>query len=156
MAIAQDNPIAEYVAKHLGDNLRRVGGTLLVDRLETAEFFTHYYRQTARVYDLMFLGSNFGMVFDPLSRRLPQERLGDGAGDELLAELGEQMRRTQPGDALTYQLKWQRFQQRLVDQLPLLPLYSNTYYDAFSPDLADYRPDENFSWAQAILYARWR
>ena len=44
MAIAQDNPIAEYVAKHLGDNLRRVGGTLLVDRL----FVFDAWRLTAR------------------------------------------------------------------------------------------------------------
>ena len=157
MAITQNNPIGEYVAKHLGDNLRRIGGTLQVDRLDTVTFFQHYYRQVPMTYDILFLGSNFGMVFDPLSRSLPHELENTaGAADALLPTLSDEMRRTTPGDMLSYQLKWQRFQQRFVEQLPLLPLYSNIYYDAFSSDLVDYRPDAYFSWAQAIVYASWR
>lgn len=161
MAFSQGNPIAETVAKQLEKALRQVGGRLDIQPLETREPFQQYYRQQTRAYDILFLGSNFDMIFDPYHALLPLiggqgQRNLTGIDDPELLRLSEQMRDTVPGDKLGYERRWQQFQQRLVNQLPLLPLYSNVYYDAFTNDLVNYHPEAHFSWAQALLYARWR
>lgn len=161
MAFSQGNPIAETVAKQLEKALRQVGGRLDIQPLETRELFQQYYRQQTRAYDILFLGSNFDMIFDPYHALLPLiggqgQRNLTGIDDPELLRLSEQMRDTVPGDKLGYERRWQQFQQRLVNQLPLLPLYSNVYYDAFTNDLVNYHPEAHFSWAQALLYARWR
>ncbi len=161
MAFSQGNPIAETVAKQLEKALRQVGGRLDIQPLETRELFQQYYRQQTRAFDILFLGSNFDMIFDPYHALLPLiggqgQRNLTGIDDPVLLQLSEQMRDTVPGDKLGYERRWQQFQQRLVNQLPLLPLYSNEYYDAFTNDLVNYHPEAHFSWAQALLYARWR
>ncbi len=161
LAFSQDNPIAEAVANQLGQALARVGGALEIQRLETRELFRQYYRQAPREYDMLFLGSNFDMIFDPYHSFLPiqggqGQRNLTGLDDPVLLHLSEQMRTTAPGDNTVYENKWLQFQQRFVDQLPMLPLYSNVYYDAFAQDLVNYHPEAHFSWAQAILYARWK
>ena len=43
-----------------------------------------------------------------------------------------------------------------MDQLPVIPLYSNTYYDAYTNDLINYHPENHVSVGLAILYASWR
>lgn len=161
LAIVKDNPIADVVAKHLSDNIKRVGGKLEVTRLDATELFRQYYRQDARAYDMLFLGSNFDMVFDPYQSFLPLDEgpvqtNQTGIESPFLVDSSDDLRQTRPGDTITYGMKWQRFQQLFVNELPLLPLYSNTYYDAFSNDLTGYRPQDYFSWAQAILYAKWK
>ena len=63
------------------------------------------------------------------------------------------MRRTEPGDLLGYCTKWLQFQERFMEQLPMLPIYSNVYFDFYPEVLHDYRIAENISWPQAIVAA---
>lgn len=40
--------------------------------------------------------------------------------------------------------------------LPIIPLYTNTYTDLYtaSSRLTNYHPDQHWSWAEAIVYAK--
>ncbi|MBQ6233701.1 MAG: hypothetical protein IJJ80_09365, partial [Clostridia bacterium] len=45
------------------------------------------------------------------------------------------------------------FQERFNKSLPMLPLYSNVYFDFYTENLHDYLIGENIAWSTAILEA---
>ena len=51
---------------------------------------------------------------------------------------------------------WLKFQQKWVEDLPMVPLYTNEYSDLFTDSLEDYKPRTYFSWGVSILYANLR
>lgn len=63
------------------------------------------------------------------------------------------MNATKNGYLDSYAEKWLAFQEKWVDDLPMVPLYSNEYSDLFSTAIEDYKPKTHYSWASAILYA---
>ena len=71
-----------------------------------------------------------------------------------LFRLAKVLRDTPSGDRELYLDRWVEFQKGWVQSLPLIPLYSNMYFDAFTPKLLDYHPESYASWAIAILNAR--
>ena len=73
--------------------------------------------------------------------------------DEELYKLAEDMRTTEPGNVLEYVQKWLLFQERFNKVLPMLPFYSNIYFDFYTEDLHDYLIAENMTWSQAIVEA---
>ena len=46
------------------------------------------------------------------------------------------------------------FQQRFTEVLPMIPVYSNVYFDFYTDTLQDYTVGEDVTWAQAIVGAR--
>jgi hypothetical protein len=106
---------------------------------------------------MFFLASNFDLVFDPSNgfeteNGIPTWR-NTGCADETLYSLASDMRKTTPGDTLAYCKKWVEFQKRFNEVLPMLPLYSNVYFDFYTPALHDYVIQQNVGWGQAILGA---
>ena len=63
------------------------------------------------------------------------------------------MRRTEPGDVLTYCQKWVAFQERWAEVLPAIPVYSNVYFDSYAETLHDYSVSANLTWSEAIVGA---
>ena len=63
------------------------------------------------------------------------------------------MRKTEPGDVLSYCQKWVAFQERWTEVLPAIPVYSNVYFDFYTTRLQNYRVTENQTWTQAIVAA---
>jgi len=49
--------------------------------------------------------------------------------------------------------KWQKFQERFNETLPMLPFYSNIYFDFHTASLHSYGIAENMTWSQAIVEA---
>ncbi|MDL2319266.1 hypothetical protein LJC74_09395, partial [Eubacteriales bacterium OttesenSCG-928-A19] len=49
--------------------------------------------------------------------------------------------------------KWFRFQERFVEMMPMVPLYSNVLFDFYATDLQDYTITQHPSWPRAIVYA---
>ncbi len=159
MAVSPMNAAGDLVAELLRENLEEVGGKLTVEIIPMTELFEHYYRQRERGYDLLFLGSNFPFVFDPYynynSDTAYQGAYNtSGVRDEELFQLAKHLRETPSGDKETYLDRWITFQKGWVRLMPFVPLYSNTYYDAFTPRLVNYHPESHTSWAIAILYAQ--
>ena len=61
------------------------------------------------------------------------------------------MRETQPGDTLEYMQKWLQFQEMINGYLPIIPVYSNVYFDFYISTLKDYTISQNITWGNAIL-----
>ncbi len=158
MAVTDDNEAADLVAAMLGENLKAVGGELRVVRLPFDRALRQHYRQDAREFDLMFMGTNFSYLFDPSNTYL----VGDiyqgtmntsGVQDPELEALAKNITAAQPGNAGAYLDRWMEFQEYWSEVLPMIPLYSNTYYDLHDADLVGYFPEFYWSWGTAILYA---
>lgn len=108
--------------------------------------------------DMIYMGDNFNISFDPalFFADSVEEQEADSikAAYRELYALAEDMDRTQPGAILEYMQKWLRFQERFTQLLPMIPVYTNIYYDFFTKELDGYWIEENVSWAQAIVPAR--
>ena len=72
---------------------------------------------------------------------------------EELYELAVDMRKTEPGAFFEYVQKWIRFQERFNKVLPVIPIYSNIYYDFYTQYLQNYQIVSHVTWSQAILEA---
>ena len=100
--------------------------------------------------------SNFDLVFDP-SVHFYEDENGKPCffftqyEDEILYQLAVDMGDTEPGDALEYMRDWIEFQKRFNQTLPMIPVYSNTYFDFYTNVLHDYMISENVTWGEAIV-----
>ena len=50
-----------------------------------------------------------------------------------------------------FMLKWIALQVRISETLPLLPVYSNVYFDFFTRRLHDYSITDAVTWGEAIV-----
>ena len=158
MTVTDDNEAANKLAAMLGDSLEQVGGKLTIRRLPFDRALREYYRQDSRAFDLMFLGSNFSYLFDPSNTYIVGDQYQgtmntSGVQDPRLEELARNITAAQPGNREAYLNRWMEFQQYWSEVLPMIPLYSNTYYDLFDSRLVGYFPQFYWSWGTAILYA---
>ena len=65
--------------------------------------------------------------------------------------MAKDMVKTDPDDLLGFLRKWIALQERITETLPLLPVYSNVYFDFFSRELHDYRITHAVTWAEAVI-----
>ena len=75
------------------------------------------------------------------------------SGEELYA-LALELRHTRPGDALEYCRKWIAFQEEFARQEPMIPIYSNVYFDFYDRSLQNYRIADHVTWGEAIIGSR--
>ena len=142
----------------LVSSLGEAGIELEVKAIPAEELLNEYYRLEEAQYDMFFLATNFDTLYDP-SLSFSETEDGhhvwktSGLADDELWELAVSMRRTEPEDILGYCGKWLQFQQRFMEQLPLLPVYTNAYFDFYPQVLHGYVIEENASWPQAAIGA---
>ena len=154
----KDNDAAKWITENYAPVLESLGFSFETTEVTFDELLTHYYRQTDRTYNLMYLATNFATVFDPYYTFNTDEAYQgalntSGIADKKLMELALELRQTDPGDEETYTERWMELMKRFSDVLPTLPIYSNVYYDFFDSSLVDYAPNAHWSWPSAILYA---
>ncbi len=157
-AKSADNPAADIVEQALSNPFAELGIGLDITTMPFAMLLRQYYSPSQSSYDMFYMGSNFTYLFDPYyDYSTAPEHLGllntTRLKDDELMALAEDMRRTEPGNADLYMQRWLAFQARWVEQMPLVPLYSNTYADLYRPDLQNYSIAQHSSWALAIPYA---
>ena len=63
------------------------------------------------------------------------------------------MKKTEPGDLLSYVKKWIAFLERFAETEPMIPVYSNVYYDFYPDVLQEYIINSNITWSAAIVPA---
>ena len=150
----EGNQIAEYLEKNFQANLEQVGIRLTMEALPMGELLSHWYRQTERDEDMIYLASNFDLLFDPSVYFNDEgEWAYTSLADEKLYEEAISMRKTEPSDVLTYIQHWIAFQERFNQTLPMIPLYSNIYFDFYTGYLQNYRISQNATWGEAIVGA---
>ncbi len=160
MAVVTGNEAARMLADMLQRNLAANGAALTIVPMDLAGQLRQHYRQEERQIDLYFLGINFSYLFDPYATYHVDDAYQgifntSGLRDQQLMKLAQALQRTAPNQQRQYMDNWQRFQQRWAEMVPLIPLYSNTYYDAHTPALQNYNPLPYWSWGLALLYATW-
>ncbi len=139
-------------------NLAAAGIELTVSAISADELLNQYYRNTEPAYDMFFLATNFDVLYDP-SGYFAETEDGKhvwktfGLEDEELYAKTIDMRRTEPGDLLSYCAKWLEFQELFAEKLPALPVYSNVYVDFYPLVLHNYEVTSSISWPQAIAGA---
>ena len=158
MAYPEGNQIAESFKTHFVAHLEEAGIRLELVPTAMDALLKAYHTAGERDADMMFLASNFDSVFDPASHFTEDEEgnhLWETAGmvEEELYQEAMGMRNTEPGDVLGYLSHWIGFQERFAEDMPLIPVYSNVYFDFFTQALEGYNIEQNTSWARAIVEA---
>ena len=155
LAYAEGSAAGESLKNELTAQLAEVGIELNVESIPMSDLLPQYYHVEETQYDMFFLATNFDVLYDPSAMFSENEdgqhvwRTAALADDELYA-LAVAMRRTEPGDLLTYCENWLAFQQRFMLSLPAIPIYSNVYFDFYPQILHNYVINANASWPQAI------
>ena len=153
----KDSAIADSIEQTIIDPFAKLGIGLEITEMSLSEMLPYYYRQTERTYNMFNLASNFTHVFDPYyDFNTADEYQGwvnsTGLRDEQLMNLALDMRQTESWDSDTYFIKWLAFQERWIEMMPMVPLYSNVYFDFVANGIEDYEIEDISSWAAAIPY----
>jgi hypothetical protein len=153
----EGSKIGESMTKHAMDNLKACGIRLSLVPVTAGELLSSYYRETERTTEMIFLATNFNTVYDPAITVSTDSSVNHKqwnsmyTDDETLYKLAVSMRKTEPEDMYTYLQKWIAFQERYNQVLPAIPVYTNTYYDFYIPELYNYSIASHTTWTQAIL-----
>lgn len=155
----EGNAIADALDETFISNLAKAGIALTAEAKPMTELLQLYYRQQERDCDMIYLATNFSTLFDPSATFDPSDAFQGvnnrtGIADDELYQLAVDMRKTEPAEVAEYCQKWMAFQQRFAEVLPMIPVYSNVYFDFYTDTLQDYAVGENVTWAQAIVGAR--
>ncbi len=154
LLVPEGGAIRDALNEYLVPNLTKAGIGLTFTEASFNEAVEQYYRNRPRDCDMIFLASNFDVMFDPSPQFEPGgARNWTASPDSQLWQLAVDMRRTEPGDALTYCTKWLAFQKRFAEEMPMLPIYSNVYFDFYPKVLQDYAVNQNVGWSKAIVGA---
>ena len=158
LAYGDGSAIGEALKGTLVDSLAEAGIELIVEAISADDMLKQFYRMSEIKYDMYFLATNFDLLYDPSLNFIEDEDghhvwKNSGLADDELWKLAVSMRRTEPNDLLGYCTKWLAFQKRFAEQLPLLPMYSNVYFDFYPQVLHEYNIAANISWPEAAIGA---
>ena len=142
----------ERALKDLVEPMAEVGiGLKVVGRDKLLDL---YYGHEEQDYDMIFLATDFKVLYDPSYQFEPDGTYNYyGIDDDELYDLAQDMIRTEPGNLLDYCGKWIDFQERFIELEPIIPIYSNIYFDFYPRVLQNYAIPNYTSWAQAVVPA---
>lgn len=158
MIYPEGNAIAASMQSNLGENLAQAGIVLTLEPVEFTQLLEMNYRRQERSCDMIYMASNFDVVFDPAPSFNPADAEAGqvnttAIADEELYRLAKEMSATEPGDVLEYMTRWVAFQEYYTKALPAIPVYGNVYLDFHTVCLQDYLVSSNVTWSQAIVEA---
>ena len=134
--------------------LNHAGAELELQALPMTELLQMYYGRKERDCDMILLGTNLGDVFDPSGDfDANGTNLFSGINDKELAALAVRMRQTEPGNAPEFCRRWLKYQERFMDNVDAIPLYSDAYLDFHIVELQNYAPSSSGSWTKAVTEA---
>ena len=157
MLYPEGNHIIDTIQENFIDHLNNVGILLTLVPAKMEDLLATYYREAERKTDMIYLATNYHVIVDPsITYSADDEAVhlmwnNTFSDDKELYDLSVDMRKTEPGDVYTYVTKWIKFQERYNEVLPCIPLYSNIYFDFFTPYLQNYYITAHVTWSQAIL-----
>ena len=159
MMYPEGNHIVDTLQENFIDHLNECGILLTLVPTPMQDLFRSYYRETERTTDMIYLATNFHVIVDP-SITYSCDPTADHllwnntySDDEELYWDAVNMRKTDPADVYGYVSKWITFQERYNEVLPAIPIYSNIYFDFYTPYLRNYNITAHVTWSQAILEA---
>ena len=162
-AYPETNFMAESMATLFAPYLKEAGIKLTLIPMTMKDLLYSYNNEKELdQIDMFYIGDDFNIEFDPQLFFLAGDP--EAPYEDTLAWAHSQMREyarlmceTEPSDALGFVKKWITFQEHLSDLLPLIPVYSNVYFDFYTSDLTNYDILYYITWGDAIVpatYAR--
>ena len=155
----EESKVADKLEQNFGAHLAKAGIGLTIEEQPLSKLLNSFYRRGERDADMIYIASNFGIVFDPAGNFRPDDANAvnmsnfSAINDSELYKLAVDMRQTEAGDLLAYCQKWVKFQQRFQEVVPAIPLYSGMYYDFYPSVLQNYDINANATWGEAIVEA---
>jgi len=139
-------------------NLAQAGIKVTLIPMDMKSLLRAYNDRDIEEIDMFYLGDDFNVEFDPTLFFLDGNGEVEEADDltyvhDLMYQLADDMVRTEPSDVLGFMQKWVRFQEELSEQLPLIPVYSNIYFDFYTAHLQNYDILPKVTWGDAIVGA---
>ena len=120
-----------------------------------------YRRDSIEDCDLVFVGENFTDRFRLNGGYRQFEENENPEDDTPLEDLNQELDvmsmevyRTEQTDLESFARKWLRLQMRVAETVPVIPVYSNVYFDFFETTLHDYHVENYLGWGNAIV-ASW-
>ena len=157
-AYPETNITAEALETLLLPHLADAGIRVTLIPMDMKTLLRSYNDRDIEDIDLFYLGDDFNIEFDPQLLFLP----GDASEPEQdnlawvharMYDLAHDMCETEPHDPLTFIKKWIKFQEELSDYLPMIPVYSNIYFDFYPRELQNYDILYYITWGDAIVPA---
>ena len=143
--------------RYLIPHLQEAGIRLTLVPMTMKDLLKAYNDRDADI-DIFYLGDDFNIEFDPQLFFLPGDP--EAPEEDTLAWVHAQMYEycrlmceTEPHDILGYMQKWITMQEKLTEYLPLIPVYSNVYFDFYTSELQNYRILDFITWGDAIVAA---
>ncbi len=152
LGIPESEAAEAALETHFIRNLKAAGIAVTIQRMSSGSM-QRAYQGESNFVDLLYLGENFSIIFDAgiLKPASGAADTGLAADKAELYAMAAEMERTDPNDLSGYLAKWIALQQRITETLPLLPIYSNIYFDFYTRELHDYRITQAITWGEAIV-----
>ena len=155
-AYPETNITAESLLNLLVPHLAEAGIKLTLLPLDMKTLLRSYNDKDIEDIDLFYLGDDFNVEFDPQLFFQPGDP--EAPFEDTLAwvhaqmyEYARLMCETEPTDAYEFVRKWIIFQEHLSDYLPMIPVYTNVYFDFYTSDLTNYDILKYITWGDAIV-----
>lgn len=150
--------VKEMLEEYFVKSAATIGVTITVEEVEWDKLLKMYYRQEARDCDMIYIATNFEAAFDPSALFNPADEAQGyanrtGITDNELYQRALEMRQTEPGDTYNYCKKWIAFEERFSEVMPLIPIYTNVYFDFYTDALQQYDVSAYLDWPGAIMKA---
>lgn len=154
------NQITDLIGTEWPKGLNRAGVKFTIEWQDFNSLLANYYYSyeldpAERKYHSFNLATGFTEVYDPYysyhSDFLGTWQNATQTSDSLLDFLMEKMRSLDPTDKETYAQYWLEYQVRWNELLPVLPIYSNEYFDVFNVRVSGLSTTPTYGWARAIL-----
>ena len=158
MIYPEGNNINEALEALWVPNLKKAGIDLSMEAVPMQELIERYLFAEKWDTDLVYLARNYEGLYDPTGYFMTDEQ-GNHSWfttkivDEEMYQDALDVRQTAPGQVLEFVTEWIRLMERFNDTLPMIPMYSNVYFDIYTPLMQEYYISQNETWGGAILGA---
>ena len=152
--------LREMLEKHWKPYMERAGfGLELIDR-EIWDLAEAYRRDSITDCDMVIVGEDFTDKFrlnggyrEFEENQNPAEDTPLEALDNLFDEMSIEVYHTEKTDLENFMRKWLDLQVKMAEDVPVIPMYSNVYFDFYIAELQDYRVENYLGWGNAIVAA---
>ena len=157
-AYPETNYTATSLLVRFVPHLQEAGIRLTLLPMDMKTLLRSYNDKDIEEIDMFYLGDDFNIEFDPqlfFQPGDPKAPFEDNMAwvHAQMYEYAHLMCETEPHDPLEFVQEWIVFQEYLSDYLPMIPIYTNVYFDFYTGDLTNYDILRYITWGDAIVPA---
>jgi hypothetical protein len=152
--------LREVLEKNWLPYMKMAGFSLEIEDREIWDLAEAYRRNSIGECDMVLVGEDFTDKFrlnggyrryeqnEDSSPGTPLEEL-----DDVIDEMSKEVYHTEKTDLQGFMQKWLALQIKVAETVPIIPIYSNIYFDFHVAQLRNYRVENYLGWGNAIVAA---